>query len=237
MPALAVRARAVAFLSSFFWLGAVWGAENIAAGPSFVCKLVTSQVNQMICASEELSTLDRKLAVDFEATVHQANIDGKQLQAEELQWLRDIRNQCATESCLEEAYLTRDAAILDRSLRAASPAVYEDTRPFPIPTSVLAAARMHVGTSCGAGPGEPLPGTSIIENFHVIVTRGGYIVPAIVDGYPFAFWFAQSGPTTSCTVRDVAYWSIPNDQGIIERQPIHVLGEQDLRCQQPETGE
>ena len=226
----------------------------------------------MICASAELSALDRKLASDYEATVHQANIDGKKLQTDEGQWLRETRNRCTTEACLKTAYRARDDAILDMSLRAASPAAYEDTVPFPAPTPALFAARALVGASCDGGPAQPLAGTASISGFHSLIAREGYVVPLMVKDYPFAFWLVLSESTPGqCTVHDVvalpppaagnsfmechladdshgfavrsskgstlAYWSISEGPGGLRREPIHVVGEQDLHCQEPETGE
>jgi len=250
----------------------VYAAEAPSEGPSFACSHATSTVNRMICASPQLSLLDKKLASDYEATLHQGGIDAKTLQSDEEQWLRNIRNRCATVRCLTEVYEARDDAILATSLKAASPAAYEDTRPFAASPAALSAARALIGTACDGAPVQPLPRTTQIDHFRVITARGAYIVPLNMAGEPFAFLLIASETTPSeCTVRDVvalpplaggnrflqchlgedshgfamrssagttlAYWSIREDLKGLQREPIHVLGEQDLHCQEPETGE
>ena len=272
MTPVAARTLAAACLMSSLSLAEVSKAEDSLAGPSFDCRRATSEVNRMICASSELSALDRKLASDYESTVHQGNIDGKKLQLEEGRWLRETRNACTTEACLKSAYRAQDEAILDMSLRAASPAAYDDSRPFLAPVPALSAARALIGTSCDGGPSQPLAGTSSIKGFHPVIAREGYVVPLSVSGYPFAFWLVRSESTPSqCIVREVAalpppgagtrfmqchlsdvshgfavrsstgstlaYWSIADGPVALRREPIHVIGEQDLHCQAPETGE
>src|ERR1700722_8060256 len=115
----------------FGMLGAAFAAPSDSAGPSFDCGRAHSSVNKLICVTPDIAALDRKLAADFNNAKYQGGSDGKALQAAEDAWLRDVRNKCADAACLRNAYQARDAQILNDSLRAASPAAYADTIPFP----------------------------------------------------------------------------------------------------------
>ncbi len=254
------------------WIVVCPAADAQTDGPSFDCTHVTAQVTKLICATPELGVLDRKLAADYDSTVHQGGIDGKALRADEARWLQTVRNRCTTVDCLKAAYAARDAALLDQSLRAASPAAYDDTRPYPASAEAVVVARGLVGQPCGGAPAESLPGTAKIPGFSPIVARDAYVAPLRIGAARFAFLLTY--PDTDrqgCTVRSfvtlpapaagerfmqcsladdshgfgvrqsdgktVAYWSIDDNAGALRREPIHVIGAQDLRCQQPETGE
>jgi uncharacterized protein len=240
-------------------------------GPSVNCARATSAVNRMVCGSSELRSADRKLAADFEATSLQAGIDAKQLAAGEAVWLQTVRNRCSTASCLLEAYRQRDAAILDISLRAASPAAYADTRPFPSSSSALSMARSLLGMRCNEALDQRSRIVRPIDGFEPIVDAEGYVRPLNVAGERFAFLASGPDQDSQCVVSDlvalppahrgdtflqchmsdqtrgfairqssgktIAYWAIDEKNRRLVREPIHVLGEQDLRCQQPETGE
>ena len=181
------------------------------AGPSFDCARATSHVNQTICASPALSALDRKLAGDYAAILHQGGIDAAALQADERRWLSHVRDACADAACLGDAYRARDAALLDRSRRAASPAAYAETQDFPAPPRVLAAARALIGKSCAGAPARPLPGFSKIEGWLPIVEKGAYIGAMQKDGTRLAFLLAYPGDQfDKCRVADVVVLPPPH---------------------------
>ena len=161
---------------------------EVDAGPSFDCAKVHSQVNRMICASPELSALDRKLAADFDNTKHQGGIDGRQLQQDEDRWLATVRNRCDDEACLRRAYRQRDATLLDRSLYAASPAAYQQTRPFAVDPALLADARSFLGQPCSGS--EDLPATAgyqPVAGYLPVIHAEGVALPRSKNGALFVF--------------------------------------------------
>jgi hypothetical protein len=188
-----------------FFLFALPAAAN--AAPSFDCAKVTAQVNRMICASPGLSALDAKLAADFDNTRFQGGIDGKALRAQEDSWLKTVRNTCATVACLKAAYLARDAALLDESLRAASPAAYDETRPFPADPARLAEAKALVGKSCTkmfSDRASVFPGYATPKGFQNALVKGGFVTPLEKDGARFGFLILYQGEVIkSCSIADV----------------------------------
>jgi len=128
-----------------------------ADGPSFDCVRVTSHVNKMICASPELSALDRQLALHYRVLLAQSGSEAPALQREEAKWLREVRDPCPDAACIEQAYAVWDAVLVARSRRLAAggpasgpepalsiapptvPATNAPARP-PIPTSPSPAA-------------------------------------------------------------------------------------------------
>ena len=90
-----------------------------AAGPSFDCARVTSHVNRMICASPELSALDRQLAEHYRVLLGQSGSEAGALQREEVQWLHEVRDPCPDAACIAQAYAVWDAVLVARSRRLA----------------------------------------------------------------------------------------------------------------------
>ncbi len=191
--------RAVAFA----WACAVLPSLAPAAdGPSFDCARVSSQVNLMVCASAELSALDRQLAEHYRALEGQPGTDGAALRREEDAWLRDLRNPCADAACVKQAYLARDAELLARSRRAASPAAAAGTRPFAVDPGLWIEARGLRGTACTpgakllmAGGYAPVPGAL------PVVFDGSVVVERRRQGADFAFLVDTRGG--GCRVVDV----------------------------------
>jgi len=266
----------LAALPWFAMLGTAFAAPSDASGPSFDCGRVHSGINKLICATPDIAALDRKLAADFNNAKYQGGSDGSTLQAAEDAWLRDIRNKCADATCLRNAYQARDAKILDDSLRAASPASYADTRPFPVDPATWSEARSFVGQSCSSNPRDihiARPGFSTPKGFLVIIGPGGFFVEALEkNATRFAFLVRVAGTSGACTIRDVAalpppdkanaylqcsiddigmgpgmrragksdvvaFWTIDAEKSALQRQPVNVLGQGTIRCQQPESGE
>ncbi len=160
-----------------------------AAGPSFDCGRVTSQVNKLICSSPELSALDAKLANDYSNMKGQPDVDARALARDEDSWLRKVRNACSDAACLKNAYEARDAQILNQSRRAASPAAYAETRPFPVDATIAASAMALIGKPCG-GPGEDIPAGSGFASrtaFQPVIGPDTVVVPRAKKGAWFAF--------------------------------------------------
>jgi uncharacterized protein YecT (DUF1311 family) len=104
-------------------LACSWASLSGAAdGPSFDCARVTSHVNKTICASPELSALDRQLATHYRALLAQSGSEAPALQREEAQWLREVRDPCPDAACIAQAYALWDALLVARSRRLASAA-------------------------------------------------------------------------------------------------------------------
>jgi uncharacterized protein len=266
-------------LATLAWLvmvAAASAATSNVSGPSFDCGRVHSDVNKLICATPDLAALDRKLAADFNNAKYQGGSDGKALQAAEDAWLRDVRNKCTDATCLRTAYQARDAKILEDSLRAASPAAYADTMPFPVDRTIWSEAHAFVGQTCSANSHDlhiARPGYSVPRGFLTIVGPQGFFVEALEkSGARFAFLVQVADGSGACTIRDVAvlpkpdkanaylqcsiddigmgpgmrlagksdvvaFWTIDAAKAALQRQPVNVLGQGTIRCQQPESGE
>jgi uncharacterized protein YecT (DUF1311 family) len=192
---------------SFIFLFALSATQAASAAPSFDCAKITAQVNRMICASPELSALDARLAADFDNTRFQGGIDGKALHAEEDAWLKTVRNACTTAACLKATYMARDAVLLDESLRAASPAAYDETRPFPADPARLAEAKALVGKSCTkmfSDRASVFPGYATPTGFQNALVKGGFVTPLEKGGARFGFLILYQGEVTqSCAIADV----------------------------------
>jgi len=171
-------------------------------GPSFDCSKVHSQVNRLICATPELAAMDRKLADDFNNTKYQAGIDAKTLQSSEDDWLRGVRNPCTDVACLRQAYAARDAAILDQSLRAASPAAYAETKPFPVEPAAWAEARSYLGKPCEHGEDLPVAaGYAPIPGYLPVIGPDSVVVARAKGAAAFAFLLDTHN--SGCRIADV----------------------------------
>ena len=177
------------------------------AGPSFDCARVTSTVNRLVCATPELAALDRKLSDDFNNTLHQGGVDSKAIRAAEDRWLSGVHNRCTDAACLKRAYADRDAAILTLSAKAASPAAYDETRPFTAPPADMAAAHARLGATCASvfsQVSRAFPGFSQPRGFAPVNFRGGFVLVLQHGATRFAFLLDTPGPDLSrCRVADV----------------------------------
>ncbi len=179
-------------------------AQAPEAGPSFSCAHVTSQVNKLICGSPELSALDRQLASVFDNMRGQP-LDQKKLRSEEDAWLAALHRECTDAACIQSKYRERIAQLKDQSLSAASPAAYQETRPFPAPQALLAQARALVGQPCSYQPnvvGPVIPGFAPAPRFLPVILAGGVTTVREKDGVRFAFLTFSPGDS-KCEIRDV----------------------------------
>jgi hypothetical protein len=181
------------------------------AAPSFDCARVTSSINRMICASPALSAADAKLANDFNNARGQAGLDARQMQNDEDKWLREVRGKCADAGCLAKTYAARDAAILKMSQRAASPAAYDETRPFPVSTDLWTAAQGLIGRSClraTADPRKAFPGFDSIKIWLPVLSKGRFVLALQRGGTRFVF-LLEEPDAGHCRIADVVTLPAP----------------------------
>ena len=153
--------------------------------PSFNCRYAKTTVEKQICSTPTLAALDRELAEVFNNTVHQGGIDAQTLRREETDWVTKLRDACSDVHCIYAAYMNRLQALRDQSLRAASPAVYEETRPFNVSVDAMARMQSRLGTSCVSQ--TPLPGFEPIPGFLPIIFDGFEAYPQRMGDDRFAF--------------------------------------------------
>jgi uncharacterized protein len=197
-------------LAALAFLIAALPAAHAQNAPSFNCAKAALAVEQMICADPALAAADRDLADTYNNISHQGGINAKKLRLEEDAWLANTRNKCTDKACIEAAYASRKAQLLDESQQAASPAAYVETRPFPAPAAALAIATAEIGKACGAigFGGQPPPPFSTIPNFLIITLPGHYIMPLRIAGTRFAF--ALTSTPQGCTINDVVTLAPPD---------------------------
>lgn len=128
-----------------------------AAGPSFDCARVTSRVNRMICASPELSALDRQLADHYRVLLAQSGSEAAALQREEVQWLHQVRDPCPDTACIAQAYAIWDAVLVARSRRLAGASSETAAAHAPVPapsaaTAIRPPAKAAAPTAIRAAP-------------------------------------------------------------------------------------
>lgn len=82
-----------------------------ALAASFDCQKANTPMEQAICASDDLSTLDEQLSLTYRAHLGSPELDPVQLRKAQRSWLRNTRQRCeATETitdCLSDAYRER----------------------------------------------------------------------------------------------------------------------------------
>lgn len=142
-PVLACFIECIACVLATFPVMAIGGAP-----PSFDCTMVHSEVLKTICNSSRLSALDAELNELYTGMRGQPAFNSKLFEQEEIDWLHRVRDRCADVDCLARAYTNRIAKLKDQSKYTASPAAYEETRPFPAPVEVLSEAQAYIGQPC-----------------------------------------------------------------------------------------
>lgn len=100
-------------LSSFY---------NVSLSASFDCSKAKTNIEKLICGSQQLSELDSKLEETYlnqrkktnpveKNSQKQSNADEDRLVAEQKHWLKHTRNACSDEACLKQAYTSRIDAL------------------------------------------------------------------------------------------------------------------------------
>lgn len=97
-------------LAAFFILAILTCSAAYSA--SFDCSKASSRVEKLICEDDELSRLDKELALSYkrilESLVFASETLAKdRIQTEQRQWLKKERNNCSDTACLRLAYEAR----------------------------------------------------------------------------------------------------------------------------------
>jgi uncharacterized protein len=162
-----------------------FASASLASAQSFDCKKAETQVEKMICASTELSTLDEHLGRYFPAARGAVEGAGSCLQANQLEWLKLTRNACQNEACLKTAYLNR-LGELD-ALQPGASAIKNITLPN-VPTLVWIVAPASDRVAAPPKPNaKPLDVSGVLLNEvasggdgFVIQTKDGTKVPLVL---------------------------------------------------------
>lgn len=102
-----------------------------ANAQSFSCKNAAKlkPAEQTICENIDLSFLDRKLNYFFQRAIT-VSPTPQQIKTDQLNWLKNIRNPCATNiQCLSKAYQTR---IINLSKQILTDLAKKNPKPFPV---------------------------------------------------------------------------------------------------------
>jgi uncharacterized protein len=94
----------------WIFLGLLLSASVQATG--FGCVKALTTVEKLICASQVLSELDSQLELEYARSRERAiSEDARKITSEQKDWLKNIRNKCADQSCLNSVYSSRIEAL------------------------------------------------------------------------------------------------------------------------------
>lgn len=77
---------------------------------SFDCAKASTTVERLICSDKAVSALDSELSAKYKAAFGAAP-DKQLLKSEQIAWMTQTRNKCASTPCLENAYASRIATL------------------------------------------------------------------------------------------------------------------------------
>ena len=81
-------------------------AEGADYKASFDCSKANSSVEKLICGYPNLATLDVKLSQLYKASIA-SGIDKENILKSQRTWLKNVRNKCKDDECLEKVYRSR----------------------------------------------------------------------------------------------------------------------------------
>ena len=127
---------AVIFLSSF---------SIITYATSFDCTKASTVIEKNICGNPALELLDDQLADIYHKALNDSSSkDG--IKSQQREWIKNIRNKCATEFCISDAYTSRIAQLnevkpLSEPVeQQVTPAISQETQKEITPTQVETSA-------------------------------------------------------------------------------------------------
>lgn len=96
--------------------------SNVSLSASFDCSKAKTNIEKLICGTQQLSELDSKLEKTYlnqrkkanpvgENSQKPSNADEDRLVTEQKHWLKHTRNACSDEACLKQAYTDRIDAL------------------------------------------------------------------------------------------------------------------------------
>lgn len=94
-------------------IAAVLLLPGLCSAASFNCDRATTPVEKRICEDKALSQLDEDLTSTYRKVLRWVP-DPAVLRKEQARWLRDVRDRCLDNGCLEKAYRDRLAALEKR---------------------------------------------------------------------------------------------------------------------------
>jgi uncharacterized protein len=135
--------------------------SNASYSASFDCSKAFSKIEKAICASPQLDALDVELDRLYRAELERTpDVAGERdaVRTRQREWLRDTRNTCPGEQCLEMAYRQRVNALKEAQTsyqEAKANAEQEDKNPPPgvEPTKATAPATKSVAPEASTGQG------------------------------------------------------------------------------------
>jgi hypothetical protein len=148
--------------------------------------------------------LDQELAVVFDNMQGQP-IDHKKLRADEDAWIAALHRDCSDMACIDERYRTRLQVLRDESLRIASPATYEEARPFVVPENLQTRAERSIGKPCVTRAGlvdASIPGFAPMPGFQPVLGAGFVVVVRQAGDRDFAFLLTSAENEGRCLVHD-----------------------------------
>lgn len=84
--------------------------QPVVFAPSFDCAKASNGAERLICSDRDLARVDVELNQAY-LKARAATTDKKQLQAEQVEWMKHSRNACSDKECMLKAYGERKAAL------------------------------------------------------------------------------------------------------------------------------
>jgi uncharacterized protein len=145
----------------------IMGAPTVAIGANLNCSKASTSVEKTICASKTLSSLDEQLSNAYESVLLLSDHPDV-VKSHQKKWLRNIRNKCRDEPCLQSAYEHRLA-----QLAATPQAAWKTFRDinlgieFSYPSNRKVQVGCRRSKSCIALMGKPMPNSEYLMAFEV----------------------------------------------------------------------
>jgi uncharacterized protein YecT (DUF1311 family) len=84
---------------------------TLPIAPSFDCAKATSNAEKLICSNAELATSDEELSRAYKLALSSHPDQADAIRTEQINWRKNIRDQCADANCMLDAYRNRNSEL------------------------------------------------------------------------------------------------------------------------------